>query len=67
MDRAELLAGVTYTRVKAHARRQDLAYANPFPHTQKLKNTSVYIRIELCTHEYKLCTQAQAHACKNTD
>ena len=67
MDRARLLLGVSRMRVKAHAHRQDPAYVGPFPHTQKLKNTPAYARTELLTHEYKLHTQAQAHARKNTD
>ena len=56
MGRAGLLPGVSCTRVKAHARKQDLAYAGPFPHTQKLKNTPAYARTELRTHKFKLHT-----------
>jgi len=50
------LPGVPHTRVKAYARRQDPAYAGPFPHTQSLKNIPAYTRIELRMHEYKLRT-----------
>ena len=67
MDRARLLLGISCTRVKAHAHRHDPTYAGPFPRTQKLKNTPAYARTELCTHEYKLHTQARAHAHKNID
>ena len=56
MGKVELLLDVSHTRVKAHVHRQDLAYTGPFPRTQSLKNKFAYARINLRTHEYKLCT-----------
>ena len=67
MGRVRLLQGISRTRVKAYTRRQDPAYTGPFPHTQRLKNIPTYARIELCTHEYKLHTQARSRTRKNID
>ena len=67
IGRAGLLPSVLSMWVKAHACRQDPTYVGPFPHTQNLKNAPAYTRIELRTHEYKLCMQARAHTHKNTD
>ena len=62
-----LLPSISCTRVEAHASRQDSTYAGPFPCMQSLKNTPVYARTELHTHEYKLHMQARAHTRKNTN
>jgi len=67
MSRVGLLLGISYTRVKTRVRKQDPAYASPFPRTQSLKNRPTYARTELCTHECKLCMQARAHTYKNID
>ena len=67
MGRVGLLPSISHTRVEAHACKQDPMYAGPFPHMQKFKNIPTYARTKLCTHEYKLRTQARAHACKNTN
>ena len=44
-----LLPSGSRTWVKTHARKQDPAYADPFPRTQSLKNILAYVRIELRT------------------
>ena len=67
MSKVRLLPSISRTQVKAHVHRQNLAHVGLFPRTQSLKNRSTYARIELHTHECKLRTQAQAHACKNTN
>ena len=67
IGRARLLSSISHIWVKAHARRQDPTYVGPFPCMQNLKNPPTYARIELRTHEYKLCMQAWAHARKSID
>ena len=47
IGRVGLLPGISCTRVKAHACRQDPMYVGPFPCTQNLKNMPTYARIEL--------------------
>ena len=67
IGRVKPLPSVSHTRDKAYVRWQGPAYAGPSPRTQSLKNRDAYLRTELHTHKYKLCTQAQAHAHRSTN
>ena len=66
MGKVGLLPRVSHTGVKAHVCKQDPTYAGPSPCTQDLKNIPAYTRIELRTHESKLCMQTQPTHEKST-